>query len=233
MKRVMAKEAYFIKLGREGEWEYECFRDGTLRIGYADTPHEPCLKGDWESVWQIRRHIDAKAPTFHTNQIRTFYEADENALFITFAKGLLHWCRPSGPVEERDDDHTRQRHTVDGWHTTSVGGKSLTTDSLSGHLLKVQGFRGTICKVSAIDYLLRKLNDELSPEVAAAEEAEKALMDATVVLIQRLTWQDFELLVDPIFSRSGWQRISRLGGVEKTIDFELVCLLLASAPSFR
>jgi hypothetical protein len=41
-------------------------------------------------------------------------------------------------------------------------------------------------------------------------------------LIQRLNWQDFELLVDLLFSRAGWQRLSRLGKTEKSIDLELM-----------
>ena len=83
-------------------------------------------------------------------------------------------------------------------------------------------FRGTLCQVKPFDYLLRKLNDELSPKVAAAEEPERGLMEATVGLLRLLTWQDFELLVDLIFSASGWRRIGVIGRVQKTVDLELV-----------
>ena len=70
-------------------------------------------------------------------------------------------------------------------------------------------FRGTICKVEPMDYLLRKLNDELTPEVAAAEEAEAAIIGAIMAMMRLLTWQDFELLVDLVFSASGWRRVGR------------------------
>ena len=83
-------------------------------------------------------------------------------------------------------------------------------------------FRGTICDVRAGDYLLRKLSDQLSPEVAAAEEAERALMTAIVDLMRLLTWQDFELLVDLVFSTSGWRRVSQVGRTQKTVDLELI-----------
>jgi hypothetical protein len=115
----------------------------------------------------------------------------------------------------------RRRATVDGWHSRSVKGTPLTSDRISGHLLKVQMFQGTICRVKPLEYLLRKLNDELSPEVAAAEEAERALMDAIVRLMRLLTWQDFEFLVDLMFSASGWRRIGVVGRVPKTVDLEL------------
>jgi hypothetical protein len=120
------------------------------------------------------------------------------------------------------DDGSHRRATVEGWKNTSIDGTLLSADRLSGRLLKVQMFRGTICDVGAGDYLLRKLSDELSPEVAAAEEAERALMTAIVALMRLLTWQDFELLVDLVFSTSGWRRVSQVGRTQKTVDLELV-----------
>lgn len=83
-------------------------------------------------------------------------------------------------------------------------------------------FRGTICDVRASEYLLRRLSDQLSPEVAAAEEAERALTAAIIPLMRLLTWQDFELLVDLVFSSSGWRRLSQVGRTQKTIDLELL-----------
>lgn len=164
---------------------------------------------------------NAGTGTRDVNQIRTYYEADARSIFITFVGGLLYWCRPSGPVE-LFDDRSHRRATMDGWRNTSIGGSLLTTDRLSGRLLKVQMFRGTICDVRAGDYLLRKLNDQLAPEVAAAEEAERSLMAAIVELMRLLTWQDFELLVDLVFSTSGWRRVSQVGRTQKTVDLELV-----------
>jgi len=220
---VSASRLYYIKLGRGGDWEAESLRDGVLRFGYRDAPHELCASGDWQGVWDAMKIIrgDAGAATRDVNQIRTYYEADEQSIFITFVGGLLYWCRPSGYVELLDD-RSHRRATMDGWHSTSIGGSVLSADRLSGRLLKVQMFRGTICDVRAGDYLLRKLNDQLSPEVAAAEEAERALMAAIVGLMRLLTWQDFELLVDLVFSTSGWRRVSQVGRTQKTVDLELV-----------
>jgi len=222
MTKVIASKAYYIKLGMAGNWEAESLKEGTLRFGYRETS-SAALRGDWQAVWDYWCWVrgDRGAATRDRNQIRVFFEADENVIFITFANGLLHWCNPCGKVEAlTDGNHSRK--TKDGWHNTSLGGTSLTTDRLSGHLLKVRMFQGTICEVKALDYLLRKLNDELLPEVAAAEEAESALLNANTRLMQRLTWQDFELLVDLVFSASGWRRISPVGKNQKTVDFELV-----------
>jgi len=220
---VAAQQAFYIKLGRGGEWEGECLREGTLRFGYHETPHDLCVAGAWDQIrdfWTERRG-DAGTAARDMNQIRAFYEAAEADLFITFAHGLLHWCRPTGPVEVLADGG-RRRATVDGWHSQSLSGIPLTSDRISGHLLKVQMFRGTICQVRPFAYLLRKLNDELSPEVAAAEAAERVLMEAVVRLMRLLTWQDFELLVDLVFSASGWRRVGVIGRVQKTVDLELI-----------
>ncbi|WP_034885546.1 hypothetical protein [Ensifer aridi] len=221
--QIEANQALYIKLGRRGEWEDECFRDGTLHFGYHETPHDLCLEGAWDQIrefWTKFRRTAGTA-TNDTRQIRAFYEAGEDVLFITFAHGLLHWCRPTGPVEVLSDG-SRRRATVDGWHSQSVKGLPLASDRISGNLLKVQMFQGTICEVRPFAYLLRKLNDQLSPEVAAAEAAEQSLMGAIVGLMRLLTWQDFELLVDLVFSASGWRRVGVIGRVQKTVDLELV-----------
>jgi hypothetical protein len=223
--KLDATEAYFIKLGRRGVWERECLRDGTLRFGYSETPHDLCVNRDWEAVRQIwlEKRGSAGAATNDIRQIRAFYEADENAIYLTFAGGLLHWCRPSGPVSLLPDQgNDRKRATIDGWHSTSVGGTPLTVDRLSGQLLKVQMFQGTICRVKPFDYLIRKLGDELSPEIIAADEAERALLNAIVSLMRLLTWQDFELLVDLVFSSSGWRRVSVVGRTQKTVDIDMI-----------
>lgn len=215
--------AYFIKLGPGGVWEEDCLRDGVIRFGYRETPHGACVDGDWDQVFKtwLRIRDDSGTARRDMNQIRIFYEADERSLFVTFHGGLLYWCRPTGQVAVLPDG-CRVRRTADGWHSTSVGGAPLTADRLSGHLLKVQMFRGTICRVEALDYLLRKLNDELSPEVAAAEQAEETLRAAIAPLMRLLTWQDFELLVDLVFSSSGWRRVGAVGRTQKTVDLELV-----------
>jgi hypothetical protein len=197
MTAITASRLYYIKLGRGGDWEAESLRDGVLRFGYREAQHDLCARGDWQGVWEAMKAIrgDAGAAKRDVNQIRAYYEADEHSIFITFVGGLLYWCRPAGPVEVLDD-RSHRRPTADGWRNTSLGGALLSADRLSGRVLKVQMFRGTICDVRAGDYLLRKLSDQLSPEVAAAEEAERALMMAIVGLMRLLTWQDFELLVD-------------------------------------
>jgi len=45
MAEIDASNALYIKLGESGMWEADCIRDGTLRLGYDDLPHELCSQG--------------------------------------------------------------------------------------------------------------------------------------------------------------------------------------------
>lgn len=224
MARLEATSTHYIKLGRGGEWAAQAIGEGVLRFGYRELPHDLCVAGDWDGAreaWRAHRGGNDAVLTSDMNQARTFYTAPETSVFITFHAGRMYWCRPRGPVEMLADG-TKLRRTVDGWHGQTVGGDDLFYERLSGRLLKVQGFRGTICAVEAEDYLLRKLGDEVTPEVEAAIQAEMQMIAAISGLMGLLTWQDFELLVDLVFSSSGWKRTGATGGVQNTVDIELM-----------
>jgi hypothetical protein len=60
------------------------------------------------------------------------------------------------------------------------------------------------------------------PDVQAAATNLESLKASVAPLIQRLHWKDFELLVDLILTRAGWQRLSPLGKTEKSIDLEML-----------
>ena len=108
------------------------------------------------------------------------------------------------------------------WSSEDVNGNPLYIENLSGKLTKVQGFRGTICTVKEFDYLINKINGSKLPIVQNAETSLFNLKTNLKPLVQLLSWKDFELLVDLIFTSSGWQRISSVGKTEKTIDIELM-----------
>jgi hypothetical protein len=212
------RNVYFIKLGRKGSWVEDCLFKGTLRLGYHAVE---IFDGDWNATKNSMTWVsDGGARTRHVSQVRAFYEANEQDIFITFHAGRLYWCRPTGPIKRREDGgHTRR--TLDGWSDRSLGGILLSEDRLSGDLTKVQMFQGTISKVHQRDYLLRKLRDEDLPQVEQAIEAEKAMLAANLALMRLLTWQDFELLIDLIFSASGWRRTGQVGRTQKMVDLEL------------
>jgi hypothetical protein len=88
--------AYYIKLGRKGHYEKRGIeKEHTIRIGFHSVPHELALAGKWDEVkdWFIRNENKKHgAASDLTRQVRAFYEAGEDALWITFYKNRLWWC---------------------------------------------------------------------------------------------------------------------------------------------
>lgn len=221
---ISANHARFIKLGAGGSWEEKCI-DGkkpTIRLGFNNPNHQACLDGDWEVVKDYYKQRQPKQATKIVNQIKDFYELGSDTIWITFYKRRLYWCFADPKITELAPGDSRLRQVSGKWNCTDTKGAELLIDSLSGRLTKVIGFQGTICKVHKKDYLISRINGDLQPDIqhaaASLEEVRKSLKP----LLQRLHWKDFELLVDLIFSRSGWQRLSPLGKTEKSIDLELI-----------
>lgn len=118
-------------------------------------------------------------------------------------------------------DKSKSRPVIGQWSSTDISGKSLQKTQLSGALLRVQGFRGAICKVKESKYIVEKINGIVQPEIENVFLV-KAEFEAKIeILIRKLTWKDFELLVDLLFRQAGWQRMATLGKTEKTIDLDL------------
>jgi len=213
MNKIKPNKVRYIKLGMGGEWEEWCLQNNAIRLGYESPYHEQSKAGAWDIVknyWLEVRNGHQGAATRDVNQIRDFYELPEDDLWVTFHQRKLYWCRASHGIEDLDDG-SRIRKTISPWKCESVDGQPLTIENLDGRVTKVLGYRGTICGIDQQKYLLHKINGEPQPGV---EEARKQLVDLTVSvkeLIQGLWWHDFELLIDLIFSNSGWQRISVLG----------------------
>jgi len=225
-RRIKASGVRFIKLGRKGEFERDCIESASayIRIGFRSKQHRESLAGDWEAVSRYWTTIGGKTKgkaTEFTNQVRAFYTLDESTLWITFYQGKLFWCFASSQVDEIADG-SRTRRTLGPWSCCDIEGHELHYDNLSGALTKVQGFRGTICTVNQADYLIKRINCELMPDVSEAISSLEQLERSLAILITKLGWKDFELLCDLIFTRAGWQRVSAAGKTQKTIDLELI-----------
>lgn len=57
-----------------------------------------------------------------------------------------------------------------------------------------------------------KINGEEEPVLLAATAARTAVISSARAMIAQLHWADFEIMVELIFARGGWQRHSTLGG---------------------
>lgn len=232
--KIIAQKARYIKLGVGGGLEALCLDGGEMRIGFDEVPHEAALAGDKEAMRKsFAGTRSAGKSTDFVNQVLKFYDRDASVIWITFARNRLWWCQAAPEVRmlaaESGSAHpypygSRSRRTLTGWHDCSIGGKPLMMTELHGGLTRTAGYRSTICdiKPEMFRYLISKINDDPVEEIIAAQEAKANLLHALRSLVCMTYWADFELLVDLIFSHSGWQRVSVLGCDQKTTDIELV-----------
>ena len=225
------KRALYIKLGASGEWEDLCLSDGTLRLDYNEVPYEIAIKDNKDEVAKLylEKGSTKGSASDHARQVSEFYHTGEDTLWITFSKGYLWWCVSNEPPsyigtkpEEYSPQGSHMRKTIGGWSNKSLAGTVLHISDLSGNLISTGAYRQTICGVKTYDYLMRKLQDKDLPEIKAIKENREQIIGNIEDLIKMLSWQDFELLVEMLFSRSGWQRISALGSTQKTLDLELL-----------
>jgi hypothetical protein len=223
---IHPKTALYIKLGEGGGWERECIqKDQTLRLGYQEVDHWLCCQGRWEEV--ATELLSSKTPKYrgavtrHANQVRLFYESGEDVLWVTFFGDRLWWCF-SRPEVTLLPDKSKTRPVIGSWNCCDAKDEPLEVSRLSGKLVTMQRFQGTICAVKEFDYVLRKINAVPEPLVEAAKLARGELVGRIATIIRNLHWRDFEILVDLIFHQAGWQRISELGGTQKTFDLKLV-----------
>ncbi len=222
LRPIEAKAAFFIKLGPGGLWESDCIRDGTLRLGYLDIPHDLCVSSNWAQVREsFPEGSDPGSVTRHIGQVQKFYEEPETTLWITFHSDRLWWSFANPEIKQLPDK-SKTRIVIGQWRDTDINGDTLIKGHLSGKLLAVQSFQGTICSVSELDYLLHKINGTSGPHVIRAQDALKSLIDALVPIIKNLHPKDLETLTDLIFRQAGWQRTGVTGEVEKDIDLDLL-----------
>lgn len=222
--RVRASRVRYIKLGAGGRWEAASLDQGRLDWGLPTDPHETALMGDWD---RLRQHYQGlrTAPgsiTADLTETQAFYVGDPDALWITFARGMMWWAFAEPEVHwvggDGENEGTRYRRTRDGWHDSDLAGNPLRIDRLSSSLTQVAGYRRTICGVAEAAYCLRMINAEIDPGRVALETARQAVVEGIAKAITRLHWRDFELLFELILARSGWQRVSALGGMLRDVD---------------
>jgi hypothetical protein len=89
-------------------------------------------------------------------------------------------------------------------------------------ITKVGSFQETIAKPSGATDLLRRIRAIQSEHHRRAAQALDEMVSAVGDLLDQLHQDDFELLIQLIFSSSGWKRISAVGGIQKTLDMAMV-----------
>lgn len=217
----------YIKLGQGGAWAANAIDQAIIPFGFSQVSHAPCAAGDWD---EVRRALEAFGRTKSgasqgVRELRDFYELPDDALWITFADRHLYWTFAWPAIVAFDCPTSwgwhRFRPCVGGWSRLSISGEPLSTTRLSSALTRVAGFRQTICAVEKQDYLLRRIRNEEEPLLAEARQVRERLEEVALQMISGLDWRDFEVMVDLLFGRGGWQRQSALADGEVDIDLLL------------
>ena len=216
----------YIKLGRGGCWAEVSLANGELHFGDGDISHEIASAGSRVTIKQagMDQGQDARTAEQDAREIFDFYQLGADCLWITFARGHLWWTFAAPDVlwlGHGEGHGERVRKSVGGWRNTNLNGEPLKMFGLSSQLTKVAAYRRTICAVEAQDYLLRRINGIEEPLAAKGKQARAALLSILGEAIASLHWKDFETLIDVIFVRAGWHRVSALGGSQKLVDLVL------------
>jgi hypothetical protein len=226
MKSIDPKEVRYIKLGAGGRWEQRALKRGEMYFGTID-PQSLVEKQDWDAIADHFRKLGyaAGTATHIARENRDFETLGSECLWITFAEGFLWWGFAEPKVKFQGGDGSahgvRMRKIIGGWRNTDIRGTPLTKVDLSTRLTQVASYRHTMCSVREAAYLIRKLNAQPEEIVARAARARDDMIAVAAEAIAMLHWADFESLIDMIFARAGWQRVSRLGGAQKDIDLEV------------
>ncbi len=218
----------YIKLGDGGRWCDACIKHGVLKLGFwtgeADM-HAACNSRDWDSVRALLRKkrgkTDQDSVEDDFRQVAAVFGDDGTTTWITFRDRKMYWAKlvPGSHRPSQDGDHS-EHDVVGGWSscTTDDARAELRLDDLAGHLGKVTQYRGTICAPERPDYVLRRIRGEETDLARRARLAVGELEDTIAAMITELTPYDFEILVDMVFSSSGWRREGKLGGTEEDVD---------------
>jgi hypothetical protein len=143
---VIATRALYIKLGEGNSWAKQAFETDTLRFGFAEISHDVALAAlhgsDFTPVADYYRREHGVAPgtaTRYSNEVREFYTAGTDVLWITFAEGRLWWCFAEREVfptkaEDRATKSSKYRKTINHWADKDTKGQTLWTTGFGAPL---------------------------------------------------------------------------------------------------
>ncbi|MFZ3090530.1 MAG: restriction endonuclease [Nitrospirota bacterium] len=215
--------AFYIKLGRGGQWEADSIASGKLRFGWAQQSLTDINSANWAIIeQQLRQELGASAgqAARALNGLKIICSSTSSDIWITFHQSKLWWARLSDQ-RVAQDDISKYRTPSSPWSDRNLKGKLLVATELPGKLAQLQGFRWTVCTVHHKDILQRVLEGTSSPRAQAVAHQRALLAAQLTEAIQELHWKDFEILVDLVFRASGWIRVSVLGEQAKGYDLEL------------
>jgi hypothetical protein len=236
---ICASAVRYIKLGKAGGLESYCIDNSLCYLGFwtnhadvLDRAVKAAASTSESEFLQLRACLAARYPdrdeqtrrmlaTSAANQVRAFFAAENDTLWITFYSGKLYYAflDPSKEPKPAEGHGGCFRSTKEPWSCLDVAGGVLKAEKLSGQVTKIQRFMGTSCEITpkSREYLLRRINAEQHSYITQILKAREQMAFGIEEAIKSLTPQDFELLVDLIFSRT-LRRVSVVGKTQKYVD---------------
>jgi hypothetical protein len=229
----------YIKLGSGGSGtDDRCINGCISYIGFGtddDELFELASKGLWDEFKNLQYERDVAEPekekarkqraTSATNQVKAFFEAGEETLWITFYGGFIYHARFSSNSRPVISSELRgcTRSIAGEWSKNDERGEELKVENLSGSLTKISGFQGTSfpLKSDQAAYLLTRLAGKVPSYIEQINQSQESLVNGVKCAIKTLHPTDFELLVEILFSNY-FRRIGKAGGSEKFIDITYV-----------
>lgn len=211
---IATSRVRYIKLGEGGSWADECIATGTLCIGfYTEKFFDLCLAHKWSELGAayLSEGLSQSTATRFTGEVQIVFEDPGTILWITFHNLRMYWARIDPALPPRKIEGGTVRITQSGWSSRTLHGDELFLVDLAGSLTKTAGYRGTSCDITDADYVVRRINGVERPEVADARRLVGELSDVAIRMMRLLTPKDFELLVELLFSASGWRRLGATG----------------------
>lgn len=228
MEPITIKNAYYVKLGRGGEWVESSIQSRIIRIGWREQTLDDV--NNWRESIIREKTLSAREqqglPTSKTavsndvSALSKIVHATPEDVWVTFHSSYLWWCRVAETGIE-EDTTSKYRKIIGQWSNCDIEGTPLIINQIPGRLSKTQRFSGTICRLGAVDDLRRLLNNQPSAEFQGISRAKATLTQEVESGLSLLHWKDFEILVDLIFRNAGWRRVSVIGESMKYVDMEL------------
>lgn len=222
----------YVKNGERGRWWREAKAHGQVHAGWSNIPHALLTTPDYEKIKkseieEYKRSNLKGSSVADANALWRLLDSPSQHIWITIEEGCMWWCtvRDGAVINPTGrDEHTGNFWLVCDrkWSNESlVHKRKLAIAVLPGTVGAVAGFRATVAKPKAWETILRIIRDEKDDDAINAANARTNYEAAIDNMVKKLHWKDFELLIDLVFSRTGWTRISVLGGTQKGIDMEV------------
>jgi hypothetical protein len=218
----------YIKNGEHGQWWRTAKANGQVHLGWKTVPNELLVNPDFPEIERILRKVNGPRQGVKQdfNALCDLLHTPSQHVWMTFEDGYMWWCTVLDGATVNPDGESANKGNFwlvcdCPWSNRSLNGKLLAKTDLPGTVTAVAGFRATACTPKAWQEILRIIQDEKDPDAAAAAVARGKYKQAVEKIVKRLPPQDFEQLIDLILARTGWARISTLGGTLEGIDLEV------------